>query len=156
MRHIWPIITNVSSAIAIAALWGINESSALWVKITLTVFVVIVSIMTIIFGKKRKYKVTGFSVDDNNQVNKLLIKNAKSLQLDMLVSVYIFYEEEIILVAIGALAENEEDDDGVIQVNIEHRINDELLSKIAKNDKMKRRYFVRDTVRFSDVSDLMK
>lgn len=156
MRYVWPIISNISSVVAIAALWGINDQSALWVKITLTIFVFIVSIMTIIFGKKRKHRVTGFSVDDNNQVNKLLIKNAKNLQLDMLVSVYILYEEEIVLVAIGALAENEEDDDGVIQVNIEHRINDELLSKIAKNDKMKRRYFVRDTVRFSDVSDLMK
>ena len=156
MRYIWPIVSNISSVIAIAALWGIDADSPLWVKIILTLLVIIVSVITICFDKKRKYRVTGYSVDNCNKVDKLLIQNAKRLQVDMLVSVYMFYEEEIVLVAIGALAENEDDNDGIIQVNIEHRINDELLSKIAKNDKMIKRFFVKDVVRFSDVSELMK
>ena len=86
----------------------------------------------------------------------MLIPNSRKLQMDTLVSVYVRYEEEIELVAIGALSESADKSGRYVQVNIEHRINDELLSKIMQNDRMKKRYFIEDTVRFSDISDLMK
>ena len=51
--------------------------------------------------------------------------------MDTLVSVYVRYEEgEIELVAIGALSESADKRGRYVQVNIEHRIKDELLSKI--------------------------
>ena len=83
-------------------------------------------------------------------------RHSRKLQMDTLVSVYVRYEEEIELVAIGALSESADKSGRYVQVNIEHRINDELLSKIMQNDRMKKRYFIEDTVRFSDISDLMK
>lgn len=58
--------------------------------------------------------------------------------MDTLVSVYVRYEEEIELVAIGALSESADKSGRYVQVNIEHRINDELLSKIMQNDRMKK------------------
>lgn len=156
MEKIWLIIANVASIVTIATLWGISSDSSVEEKVILALFAVVTSVITALWGHSNKYKVKGYSCDKNDtgKVAYLLIKNAKKLHFDTLVSVYIQYEEEIVLVAIGSLAEN--GDNRYAQVNIEHRINEQLLSKIMVNDKMIKRYFVKDTVRFSDISDLIK
>lgn len=158
MKFIWLIITDLASVITIVAMWGIGNNSPLAVRVVVTVLAVFFSVATLFWSHRRRYKVKGYSRDnnDNSKVAYLLISNSRNLHIDMLVSIYVQYEEEIELVAIGALSENADENDRYVQVNIEHRINDELLSKIMKNDKMKKRYFIKDTVRFSDISDLMR
>lgn len=158
MGFIGSIISDLASIITIVTLWGISANSPLLLKIAVVLVSVLLSVGIIVWHHRRKYKVKGYSRDknDNSKVAYMLIPNSRKLQMDTLVSVYVRYEEEIELVAIGALSESADKSGRYVQVNIEHRINDELLSKIMQNDRMKKRYFIEDTVRFSDISDLMK
>lgn len=152
------ILANMASMIGIAALWGISANSPFYIKLGLSIVALTIGVLSVLWRHKKKYRVKGYSLkkDAPGTVDNLLIQKTKRLRIDTLVSIYKKDDFDIELVAIGYVTENEDEKDGLLQIHIEHSINDGLLNKIIKNEKMKKCYFVKDTVRFADIQDLLK
>ena len=79
MKFIGLIITDLASVITIVAMWGIGNNSPLAVRVVVTVLAVFFSVATLFWSHRRRYKVKGYSRDnnDNSKVAYLLISNKK-------------------------------------------------------------------------------
>lgn len=157
-QKILAVMAVFADILTFLSVWGINNTSPLWLKIVITVLAIVIStVMVILTYSAYDIKVKRYHYKEREQEFRVYTKKNKYLVDGSVVSIhhkYVKHEEEFDeLVALGYVFIDDKTPD--VQIKIFKMINEESFRNILVSNKSCKKYYVKPNVEFSCISEII-
>lgn len=140
--------------ITVISIWGFGESCPVWLRILVTILLIIATLLFIIAEKRKNdvEKIHDYALNDDGTLTHIFIKKNENYQENTLVSIYMKDTNLEFIVGIGLVTSTS--DDKNIQVKIIYAIDESAINKMWRNKSNIKSYFTRSRVRYTDINTL--
>lgn len=153
LQYIIVLLEIVSDVLSILSVWGIFEKCHLWLKIVVTIIVLILCIMLVLMYDIHDIKLKSYYYDKIEDKYRVYTKKNNNLVDGSLVSIYykyMKYEEKYDeFVAVGKVIIS--NNSPYVQIIVTKIINEKLLENIKNSNENYKNYHIRPNIYCCDI-----